>query len=225
MESWLLKRQRVSVCLIVTFLSTAFGDVYLYAQLNSSIEFSCMFPEQPTPPFAFSLSREWLQKDAQVLYHNFRVEPEVKALRFENRIWDRLDINQVNVSITDLQGDDTDVYVCMFYYSANTGFQNLSGRDKFFLYVKAYNSEPCNCSSYTPLLFSLSAAAGLLFFIIFILTVVHCMRPSAGGPTKPQLSVPIYEEMNGVREKPVSLTQEEDVSLYSRLKKENPYSN
>lgn len=100
-----------------------------------------MFPEQPKPPFAFSLSREWLQKGAQVLYHNFRVEPQVKDLRFENRIWDRLDIDQgkVNVSITDLQGDDTDVYVCRFHYDANTGFQNLSGRDKFVLYVKAYS--------------------------------------------------------------------------------------
>ncbi|MCI4375950.1 hypothetical protein PGIGA_G00115590 [Pangasianodon gigas] len=262
MEKWLLKRWRLSVCLIVTFLSTAFAEVvYLHSQRNSSIEFSCVPPLNSDQLFAFSLNRDWLQKGT-VLYHNFKSQPSIKDPTFNDRISDQTNRNQtVSVSITLLQGYDTDVYVCMFHYRTPTGFQNLSGKARFLLYVKdshiepcscsSYTPllfslsaaggllffiililaamqyiEPCSCSSYTPLLFSLSAAGGLLFFIILILAAMQCKKPSRGGQTKPQLSVPIYEEMNGVREKPNSRSLEDDVSsLYVRPKKENPYIN
>lgn len=126
---------------MMSVFSPAFGDVvYLHAERNSSIKFSCVFPAQRDKPFALSLTREWLRKGVQVLYHNFNAKPEVKDIMFKDRISDQTDMNQrnVNVSITHLQGYDTDVYVCMFHYNRPTGFQNLSGRDKFVLYVKDY---------------------------------------------------------------------------------------
>ncbi|KAB5584679.1 hypothetical protein PHYPO_G00110250 [Pangasianodon hypophthalmus] len=228
MEKWLLKRWRLSVCLLVTFLSTAFAEVvYLHSQRNSSIEFSCVPPQNSDQLFAFSLKRDWLQKGT-VLYHNFKSQPSINDPTFNDRISDQTDGNQtVSVSITFLQGYDTDVYVCVFHYRTPTGFQNLSGKARILLYVQDYHIEPCSCSSYTPLLFSLSAAGGLLFFIILVLAAMQCKKkPSRGGQTKPQLSVPIYEEMNGVREKPNSRSLEDDVSsLYVRPKKENPYIN
>ncbi|KAF4080306.1 hypothetical protein AMELA_G00168890 [Ameiurus melas] len=226
MDKWLLKRHQVFVYLI-TFLSTAFGNVvYFHALRNSSIEFSCVPPEMSKTLFAFSLTREWLEK-REVLYHNFRTEPTVQDITFKDRISEQTEPTNrsVNVSITHLQGYDTDIYVCIFHYDKATGFKNLSG-NKFVLYVKDYHIEKCSCYSYTPLLFSLSAAAGLLFLIILILTAVHCMKPSRGHQIKPQLSFPIYEEMNGVREKTTSPVQEDDISaLYVRPKKENPYIN
>ncbi|XP_053494805.1 cd7 antigen-like isoform X1 [Ictalurus furcatus] len=226
MDKWLLKRHQIFVYLI-TFLSTAFGDmVHFHAHRNSSIEFSCVPPERSEKPFAFSLTREWLKK-REVLYHNFLGEPTVKDITFKDRISETTEPKNrsINVSITHLQGYDTDIYMCRFHYNKATGFKNLSG-NKFILYVQDYHIEPCSCYSYTPLLFSLSAAAGLLFFIILILTAVHCMKPSRGHQTKPQLSIPIYEEMNGVREKMNSRVQEDDISsLYVQPKKENPYIN
>ncbi|XP_053494806.1 cd7 antigen-like isoform X2 [Ictalurus furcatus] len=206
MDKWLLKRHQIFVYLI-TFLSTAFGDmVHFHAHRNSSIEFSCVPPERSEKPFAFSLTREWLKK-REVLYHNFLGEPTVKDITFKDRISETTEPKNrsINVSITHLQGYDTDIYMCRFHYNKATGFKNLSG-NKFILYVQDY--------------------PGLLFFIILILTAVHCMKPSRGHQTKPQLSIPIYEEMNGVREKMNSRVQEDDISsLYVQPKKENPYIN
>ncbi|MCJ8730117.1 hypothetical protein PDJAM_G00114450 [Pangasius djambal] len=175
MEKWLLKRWRLSVCFIVTFLSTGFAEVvYLHSQRNSSIEFSCVPPQNSDLLFAFSLNREWLQK-RPVLYHNFKSQPSIKDPSFKDRISDQTGINQtVSVSITLLQGYDTDLYVCVFHYRTPTGFQNLSGKARILLYVEDYHIEPCSCSSYTPLLFSLSAGGGLLFIIILILAAVQC---------------------------------------------------
>ncbi|XP_058258320.1 cd7 antigen-like isoform X2 [Hemibagrus wyckioides] len=225
METWLLKHRRLSLCFFITFISTAFGEVlYLHALRNSSIEFSCVPPGVQTP-FGFALRREWIQKK-EVLYHNFAAQAYVKDHTLEGRIEDRVvDRNQaVNVSITGLQGYDTDLYVCTFHYNTHGAIQNHSGRNKFMLYVKDY--EPCSCPSYTLLLLSLSAGAGMLFITLLIIAAVHCMKPSRRGQLKSQHSVPIYEEMNGVREKPVLGLQEEDISsLYVKPRKENPYIN
>ncbi|KAK3556703.1 hypothetical protein QTP70_014626 [Hemibagrus guttatus] len=227
METWLLKRRRISLCFFITFISTAFGEVvYLHTHRNSSIEFSCVPPVNKTP-FGFALSREWIQ-NKEVLYHNFNAKAYIKDQMLVGRIKDQVvgRNHVVNVSITGLQGFDTDLYVCMFHYNTPEAIQNLSGKNKFVLYVKDYHIEPCSCPSYTLLLLSLSAGAGLLFIIILIITAVHCMKPSGRGQVKSQHSVPIYEEMNGVREKPISRLQEEDVSsLYVKPRKENPYIN
>ncbi|KAK2857363.1 hypothetical protein Q7C36_005282 [Tachysurus vachellii] len=225
MEKWLQKRQRLSVCFFITFFFTASGDVtYLNTTNGSSIQFSCVFDlHEKQEPFAFTLRREWIRVQ-DVLYHNFEINADVQDSTFVGRISDRMVNKAVSVNITDLQGFDTDRYVCLFHYQTPAGFHNQSGRDKIVLYVKDVHIKPC--SSYTPLLFALSAGAGLLFFIIVIITAVHCMKPSSRGQMKPQHSVPIYEEMNGVREKPSSRLQEDDVSsLYVKPRKENPYIN
>ncbi|XP_027024118.2 uncharacterized protein LOC113656882 [Tachysurus fulvidraco] len=198
------------------------GDmIYLHKTNGSSIQFSCVFdPYEKQAPFAFTLRREWIQAQ-DVLYHNFTTDADVKDSTFVGRIGDRLGDNTVDVSITDLQGFDTDLYVCVFHYQTTAGFHIQSVRHKIVLYVK----DVFPCTSYTPLLFALSAGVGLLFFIV-IISVVHLMKPCSRGQMKPQNPVPIYEEMNGVREKPSSRLQEDDVSsLYCKPRKENPYIN
>ncbi|KAF5897001.1 Uncharacterized protein DAT39_013287, partial [Clarias magur] len=153
-----------------------FADVlYLHAQCNASITFSCVSPNETIKPFAFSLNRSWLNKE-EVLYHNFQTTASVKDGRLVDRISDRpIDSRSVvNVTIGNLQSYDTDMYECVFHYEMHFDFQSFSGKSKFFLYVQEPCPNLCTCTLYTPLLFSLSAAAGLLFFIILILTAVHC---------------------------------------------------
>ncbi|KAI5613773.1 hypothetical protein C0J50_4177, partial [Silurus asotus] len=152
------------------------GDVqYLHSHRNSSIEFSCIPYEDSIMPFSFSLSRKWIRTE-EVLYHNFdTLKPVVKDATLQGRISDRTsEKRHVNVSIEQLRGSDTDLYVCTFHYETSSGFENRSGRNKIVLYVEDYHIEVCSCSSYKPLIFSLSAAAGLLIFIILILSAVHC---------------------------------------------------
>lgn len=118
--------------------SPALGDVkYLHAQRNSSLEFSCVPPENPASPFALTLMRDWLERRV-VLYHNFNTEPVVKDPSFMDRTSDRIvkQTGAINVTITRLQGSDTDVYICLFHYSTATNFQNLSGRNKYLLYIQ-----------------------------------------------------------------------------------------
>lgn len=134
--------------LTLCVFSPVCGDVvYLYAQRNSSIEFSCQAPEEPSKPFAFSLSREWLH-NTLVLYHNFQTNPTVRDDTLKGRIMTHADVaprnkpeetsafQRVNVSMVLLQGGDTDMYTCMFHYNTPSSFKNLSGKNKIFLYVK-----------------------------------------------------------------------------------------
>lgn len=112
---------------------------YLHSQRNFSVEFSCEAPDESTPPFAFTLYREWIQNE-KVLYFNFKMKPTVLDSSFKDRVSVQIhpkdNLRRVNVSITLLQGVDTDMYRCMFHYSTPTGFKNLSARTMFFLYVK-----------------------------------------------------------------------------------------
>ncbi|GAA6112316.1 uncharacterized protein LOC113656882, partial [Tachysurus ichikawai] len=112
-----------------------FGEVtYLHKTNGSSVQFSCVSDEEQAP-FAFTLRREWIQAQ-NVLYHNFAIDADVQDSTFVGRISDRLVNNAVDVTIKDLQGFDTDQYLCMFHYQTPAGIHIRSGRNKIVLYVK-----------------------------------------------------------------------------------------
>ncbi|KAG9277403.1 hypothetical protein AMEX_G7409 [Astyanax mexicanus] len=226
-----MRNPLVVAWLIVIFSATGFGDiVYLRRQRNASAEFSCVSTNEKETPFAFSLTREW-QKH-QVLYLNFGNSAYVFNAADRHRIFVQSDPGQrrVNVSIHHLLGRHTDLYQCEFHYDTGD-FMKHHGKAKFFLHVEDCTPEECSCYSYEPLLYSLSAAAVLLFLCVLVLAAAYCRRP----PSQPKPPVaPVYEEMTGVRTASgkagghhlglYSNTQEEaDTSVYIRPRKENPY--
>ncbi|XP_072539412.1 cd7 antigen-like [Salminus brasiliensis] len=217
----------ITVWLVVSLSATGFGDiVYFRRQWNTSVEFSCGSTIEKETPFAFSLERNW-QKQT-VLYLNFRNSAFISNPADKHRIFVQSDPGHqiVNVSINHLLGRHTDLYHCVFYYN-NGGFKNQNGSTVFFLHVNDCTPEECRCNSYEPLLYSLSAAAVLLFLCVLVLAGAYCKRPAS----QPQpLAVPIYEEMNGVRTAN-GKTGTHHQGLYSntqegvmKTRNENPYN-
>ncbi|XP_017548569.1 uncharacterized protein LOC108424824 isoform X1 [Pygocentrus nattereri] len=228
-----MRNPLLTVWLIVTFSAAGFGDiVYLSRQRNSSVEFSCTSTNVNAKPFAFSLMRD-LVKPEKVLYEYFGKSPSIFNEKDKNRFVVRVvdsSHHQVTVNISHLLGRHTDLYHCVFHYDFQK-FEDYPGKPKFFLYVEDSIPEECTCYSYEPLLYALSAAAVLLFLCVLILAGAYCKRPPS--QPKPQ-TVPIYEEMNGVRtvngkagschfSTYLNEQEETETSEYIRPRRENPY--
>ncbi|XP_026868139.2 cd7 antigen-like [Electrophorus electricus] len=228
-----MKYSHVVVWFAITSSVTVCGNiVYLRRHRNDSVEFSCAPTKVDIPPFAFSLERVWAHPK-QVLYQNLNVNAVIHDETDKHRISVQKDraILRKAVSISHLRGYDTDMYLCVFYYETPTTFYNHTAETKFFLHVEDPVHEPCSCYDYKPLMYSLLAAAGLLFLCVLGFTVGFWNKPTSHPKAR---AVPIYEEMNGVRlakAKPANpnlyLAEEDSANLckYTQPQKENPYIN
>ncbi|XP_062392332.1 cd7 antigen-like [Sardina pilchardus] len=203
--------------------------VYLSQKRNGSIEFACSTTSRD--PFAFYLRREWLEPIKEVLFIHEGQNPTFgpgETGRSRIRVFEDLPAGQVNVSISHLQGSDTDRYTCEFIFSGVPHDRMEPGRDTFLLYVADHGSDepPCSCSSYTVILYTIAGAVGLLLLVIIGLTVAYCGKASNGS--KPQPAVPIYEEMAGLQSgnnKAFYNPGEFGESEYVKpVRSENPYS-
>ncbi|KAG5279049.1 hypothetical protein AALO_G00105550 [Alosa alosa] len=218
---------RLVVWLIVLPPALVNGEVvYLSQKRNGSIELACL--STTSGPFAFYLKREWLQPNKEVLFihqgHDPTFGPD-ETDRSRIRVFENLRSGQVNVSISHLQGSDTDRYICEFVFPDVTDDRKEPGRDKFLLYVADHVEQPCSCSSYPVLLYTIAGAIGLLLLIILGLTVAYCGKARNGS--KPQPAVPIYEEMAGLQSgnsKAFCDPGHFGESEYVKPRRENPYS-
>ncbi|XP_043096927.1 cd7 antigen-like [Puntigrus tetrazona] len=187
----------VLLFLITPSITAHGGIVYIHRVRNSSIDISCESAKKEEKPFAFSLKRRLLQS-RRVLYLSKGFAPFINKSEEKDRITvrDELDNHTVHLTISTLQGQDTDVYHCEFHYGDLPYDQNVPGKMEFFIYVEDSSHEPCNCLSYLPLLYVISGAACLLGVLVFSLaTAYYCKWLNR---RKPQPVVPVYEEMAGV---------------------------
>ncbi|XP_067315593.1 uncharacterized protein [Pseudorasbora parva] len=229
-----LKYARVILFFLVTPSVNAHGGiVYIHRVRNSSIDIPCASASKEEKPFAFSLKRKLLQS-RDVLYLSSGRQPFINNSEDKGRITvrDELDNHTVHLTISNLQGRDIDVYQCVFHYDNLPLDKNIPGKMEFFIYVEDFSREPCNCSSYLPLLYVISGAACLLGVLVFTLATVYCCKwPNR---RKQQPVVPVYEEMTGVRptkRKPTSCQtdiaklEEANSSVATLFSNENLYVN
>lgn len=102
---------------------------------------------------------------------------------------------RVNVTVSQLQPTDTGVYTWELTYRAENSSNRvvLSGRQVFLL-VEGTGRQ-CQCSArYTPLLYAIFTAVGILLLALSCLGVLICAK--ARPRRAPQPSAPIYEEMD-----------------------------
>lgn len=223
MDEW-----HVVVLLIVWSTVLVNGEVvYLSLKHNDSVELVCSSSEGD--PYALYLTRKWLKPKKEVLFVLKGEKPTFgpdETGKSRIRVVEGLDIGQVNVSISHLQGSDTDRYVCEFVYENLPTDYIKFGREEFFLYVADYVEKPCSCSSYPLLLYTIAGAVGLLLLIILGLAVAYCGKTRNGR--KPQPAVPIYEEMAGLQSgngKSLCGLDPFGESEYVQPRRENTYSN
>lgn len=109
------------------------------------------------------------------------------------RLCGGLDSLQINATISHLERSDTGLYMWeLSYTEENSSHQILICDQKLFLLVEGTGT--CQCSHlYTPLLWSIFVAVGLLLLLLIWLGVDKCVKVK--DHPKPQLPVPIYEEM------------------------------
>lgn len=121
------------------FTSGYGGIVYIHRVRNSSIDISCESAKKEENPFAFSLKRRLLQS-RQVMYLSKGFQPFINKSEDKDRITvhDELDNHRVNLTISNLQGQDTDVYHCEFHYDALPYDKNVPGKMEFFIYVEDF---------------------------------------------------------------------------------------
>ncbi|XP_041640609.1 cd7 antigen-like [Cheilinus undulatus] len=99
-----------------------------------------------------------------------------------------------SVTMLQLQPEDSAIYSCTLLLQGLPDSSTRLGRQAFFVSVKG----ECGCSSYSSLLYVLSAAVAVLFFFLLIGCVVfHRGRARRSVKSHPQ--VPIYEDMAGVQ--------------------------
>lgn len=115
------------------------GIVYIHRVRNSSIDISCESANKEETPFAFSLKRRMLQS-TRVLYLSKGYTPFINKSEFKDRITvrDEWDNHTVHLTISNLQGQDTDVYHCEFHYGDLPYDKNIPGKMEFFIYVEDF---------------------------------------------------------------------------------------
>ncbi|XP_029913745.1 uncharacterized protein LOC115363629 [Myripristis murdjan] len=147
-----------------------------------------------------------------------------------------LDSPQIGVTVSQLRHTDTGVYRWeLTYRERNSSDRVEVSNQQVFLLVEGTGRQ-CQCSPrYTPLLYAIFTAVGLLLLILCCLRILICMK--ARHRHKPQPPAPIYEEMSrkqqttGIsqnsREAPSHL-QEADFPVYAnpniRQTQENYYA-
>lgn len=123
--------------LTLTLFTSAHEGFLYFHRRNSSVDILCESSQKEESLFAFSLKRRLLQP-RQVLYLHKGSKPSFNITEDKDRITvhDRLDNHTVHLRISNLQGPDTDVYYCEFYYGELPSNRNIPGKMEYFIYVK-----------------------------------------------------------------------------------------
>ncbi|XP_073325011.1 cd7 antigen-like [Pagrus major] len=100
-----------------------------------------------------------------------------------------------NLTLQQLQPDDSGLYSCQLLLRGRPDSSTSLGRQVFLVSVQGGQ---CSCSSYSSLLYALSAAVATLLLFLLLVFVVMCKGKSRRS-VKSHPQAPIYEEMAGVR--------------------------
>ncbi|XP_072299548.1 uncharacterized protein [Eucyclogobius newberryi] len=159
---------------------------------SQSVELSCPITEQSTLSHLHLYHRGTHTQSTLLSLSQGglpRVSPKHRA-----RLWlnGGLQSEQVNVTLKSLETGDTGLYV--WETTQNNSSQRFIYEQKIFLLVESTETM-CPCVSlYPPVLFTVSAAAGLILLIICVLGIAHCVKSNQHRTLQP--SAPIYVEMS-----------------------------
>nr|XP_046195615.1 uncharacterized protein LOC124027193 isoform X1 [Oncorhynchus gorbuscha] len=186
------------IFILTLMISTARQEVmYIKGSEGQSVDLSCTPEQTGGAPVSLYLTRRCVRPEREVLFMAKDRSPGTVRV---NRLYkDRLKVtgglnsDLLNVTIAHLQRTDTGLYLCEFVYTADPSDRTGSGSLEYFLFVEGTESV-CQCSSYPPLIYTISAAAGLLLLVLICLCAVECAKLRKRHKT--QAPIPIYEEMN-----------------------------
>ncbi|XP_029993474.1 cd7 antigen-like [Sphaeramia orbicularis] len=98
-----------------------------------------------------------------------------------------------NLSLQQLQPEDSGLYSCQLLLQGRPHSTRL-GRRAFFVSVQ---DGPCECTSYSALIYALSSSVAVLFILLLVLVIIHRGKRRRAVKSPPQ--APIYEEMSMVQ--------------------------
>ncbi|KAG9343893.1 hypothetical protein JZ751_013280 [Albula glossodonta] len=144
-------------------------------------------------PTGLYLKRRYPLPEADVLFLNTDGQVEEHcAYSGRLRVHGQLGEHRVKLSITQPRKTDSGLYFCEFIYKSDRPYQS----EDFLLLIEEGGGS-CICTSYSILLYTLSAAVGLLLLVIAGLGAAHygeiCKCRKTSTPES------IYEEMTGLR--------------------------
>ncbi|KAJ8404226.1 hypothetical protein AAFF_G00339990 [Aldrovandia affinis] len=173
-------------------------SVYLKKPEESSVEIICGAKEKGRSPIGFYLKRRYPLPETEVIFVD--TDGQVtEHCAYSGRIGVRgqLSARLLNVSISRLQGTDAGLYFCQFIYAAHPSDVQVPGNELFLFVDAGALGDGCGCSRYPPLLFTISAAVGLLLLVIIGLGAARCGK--ACNCESAQFPNPIYEDMTAVK--------------------------
>ncbi|KAF7656052.1 hypothetical protein LDENG_00046890 [Lucifuga dentata] len=174
--------------------------VQVEACVGGSAVLPCLLPYgEASAVEGVSLKRQKGRTPVEVLYHS--KQRQGASASTSSFPLERVQLstvpgpNSITYSLTlqQLQPEDSALYSCELLLHDRPHSRAGLGRRVFFVSVRGQ----CGCSSYTTLLYALSAAVAVLFLLLVGCVVVY--RNKAQWGVKPQPQVPIYEEMAGVK--------------------------
>eukprot|EP00063_Salmo_salar_P011503 XP_013986338.1 PREDICTED: uncharacterized protein LOC106564663 isoform X3 [Salmo salar] len=133
--------------LLITHTVLVFCDIeFLERPQGDSVEFYCISEFNASKPIGLYLKRKWLQPNREVLFM-FTEQKPVFNLDVKERIHVTGDpsTHRVNVTLSQLNGKDTDVYYCEFVFlDASSVDEKIPSNMEFFLYVDNVEDVPDN---------------------------------------------------------------------------------
>lgn len=130
----------IKLLLTLRLFTSADGDfLYIYKTRNSSVDIFCESSKKEENLFAFSLTRKLLESRS-VLYLHKGSKASINKSEDKNRITaqDKMDNHTIHLRISNLQGQDTDVYNCEFHYGDPPFDRSIPGKMGFFIYVEDF---------------------------------------------------------------------------------------
>uniref|UniRef100_A0A1A8CGP7 Immunoglobulin V-set domain-containing protein n=1 Tax=Nothobranchius kadleci TaxID=1051664 RepID=A0A1A8CGP7_NOTKA len=171
---------------------------------GQSLGLSCLPQEDHGPPVGLHLYHRGVQTQTTLLSLSaaraVRVDPE---RRERLQLSGGLDSIRINVSISDLQLSDSGLYTWeLSYRERNISDRMIQSEQKVFLLVEGAGRPRTCAHSCTPLLWTITAAAGLLLLAFSWMILERCVK--LRHHSAPQPHSPIYEEMSRKQQTPGS---------------------
>uniref|UniRef100_UPI0037E8247C cd7 antigen-like n=1 Tax=Semicossyphus pulcher TaxID=241346 RepID=UPI0037E8247C len=192
--------------LLVTAAAPASMDIGLVETCaGGSAVLPCLPPRgEALPVVGVSLKRQRGQRaPVEMLYHS-KHHRSSSAPSFSSSLLpdERVQLALVsspsgityNLTLLQLRPEDSGLYSCSLLLRGQPDSHTSLGRQVFFVSVQGQ----CGCSSYSTLLYALSAAVVFLLFLLLVGFVVSS-KGKARRRVKSHPQAPIYEEMAGVK--------------------------
>lgn len=124
-----------------------------------------------------------------------------------------------SLTVNGLQPEDSGLYSCQLLLHGRLYSPSMGRRGKYV----CVQGDQCGCSSYSTLIYALSAAVAVTFILLVVVVLMH--RGKRRGAKAVHTPAPIYEEMSGLQPKSPKRFRshmEEVHSEYSNISQKTP---